>query len=65
MPIPPLDGSHVMRHLIGMSEETYRNIASYGMIILIIVINIPYVWFALSLVVKLLETFMKTILLFP
>ena len=65
MPIPPLDGSHVMRHVVGMSEETYRNIASYGMIILIIVINIPYVWLALSLVVKLLETFMKTILLFP
>ena len=65
MPIPPLDGSHVMRHVVGMSEETYRNIASYGMIILIVVINIPYVWLALSLVVKLLETFMKTILLFP
>ncbi|OUV37244.1 MAG: hypothetical protein CBC62_08095 [Opitutia bacterium TMED102] len=65
MPIPPLDGSHVMRHVVGMSEETYRNIASYGMIILIIVINIPYVWLALSLVVKLLETFMKTILFFP
>ena len=65
MPIPPLDGSHVMRHLIGMSEETYRNIASYGMIILIIVINIPYVWFALSQVVRLLLTFMQTILFFP
>ena len=23
IPIPPLDGSHVLRHVIGMSEETY------------------------------------------
>ena len=65
MPIPPLDGSHVMRHMVGMSEETYRNIASFGFIILIIVINIPYVWMALSLLVKLLLTFMQTILFFP
>lgn len=41
MPIPPLDGSHVMRHMVGMSEETYRNIAQFGFIILIVVINIP------------------------
>ena len=37
MPIPPLDGSHVMRHMVGMSEETYRNIAQFGFIILIVV----------------------------
>ena len=30
---PPLDGSHVMRHVVGMSEETYRNIARFGFII--------------------------------
>ena len=39
IPIPPLDGSHVMRHVIGMSEETYMRIAQYGFIILIVVIN--------------------------
>jgi len=39
IPIPPLDGSHVMRHIIGMSEETYMRIAQYGFIILIVVIN--------------------------
>jgi Zn-dependent protease len=39
IPIPPLDGSHVLRHVIGMSEETYMRIAQYGFIILIVVIN--------------------------
>ena len=40
IPIPPLDGSHVMRHLVGMSEETYMQIAQFGFIILLIAINI-------------------------
>jgi len=40
IPIPPLDGSHVMRHLIGMSEETYMRIAQFGFIILLVAINV-------------------------
>ena len=40
IPIPPLDGSHVMRHVVGMSEETYLKIAQYGFIILLIAINV-------------------------
>lgn len=40
LPIPPLDGSHVMRVLTGMSRETYYQIARYGFIILIVVINL-------------------------
>ena len=43
LPIPPLDGSHVARNLIGMSQETYHNIARYGIIILILVLQIPVV----------------------
>ena len=65
MPIPPLDGSHVMRHVVGMSEETYRNIASYWLFILIVVINIPYVRDALQFVVGHLYSFMLTVLLYP
>ena len=49
IPIPPLDGSHVMRHVIGMSEETYLKIAQYGFIILLVAINLfpqlfQFVW---------------------
>ena len=40
IPIPPLDGSHVMRQVIGMSEETYMQIAQYGFIILLLAINL-------------------------
>jgi Zn-dependent protease len=41
LPIPPLDGSRVARVLIGMSYETYFQIARYGFFILIIVLQIP------------------------
>lgn len=40
IPIPPLDGSHVMRVLTGMSRETYYQLARYGFIILIVIINL-------------------------
>jgi len=40
IPIPPLDGSHVLRQVVGMSEETYMRIAQYGFIILLLAINL-------------------------
>lgn len=43
LPIPPLDGSHVTKYLIGMREETYMKIYQYGFIILILAIQIPAV----------------------
>ncbi len=51
IPIPPLDGSHVMRHVVGMKEETYMQIAQYGFIILIVAINfIPQMFQVVSAV---------------
>lgn len=44
LPIPPLDGSHVMRVLTGMSRETYYQLARYGFIVLLVIINLPPVW---------------------
>ncbi len=41
LPIPPLDGSHVMKHIVGMSEETYARLAMWGILILLVVINFP------------------------
>ena len=41
IPIPPLDGSHVLKHAIGMREETYIQLSRWGFIILIVLINIP------------------------
>jgi len=42
IPIPPLDGSHVMKHLVGMKDETYYSLAQYGFIAILILINIPF-----------------------
>ncbi len=41
IPIPPLDGSHVLKHAIGMSDETYYNFARWGILIILVAINIP------------------------
>ena len=48
LPIPPLDGSHVMKYVVGMSEETYMKIASFGIIILIVAIQLQPVRHFLS-----------------
>lgn len=39
LPIPPLDGSHIARVIIGMSYETYFQISRFGILILILVLN--------------------------
>lgn len=43
IPVPPLDGSHVLRHASGMTEELYLTIARYGFLILIVLIQFPIV----------------------
>ena len=43
IPIPPLDGSHILRKLTGMSWEAYANFARFGFIGVIIVLQIPQV----------------------
>jgi Zn-dependent protease len=43
IPIPPLDGSHLLRIATGMTWETYMNFARFGFIIVIFVLQIPLV----------------------
>jgi len=43
LPIPPLDGSRVMRVIVGMSHEQYARLAQYGYIPVILVWQIPAV----------------------
>lgn len=43
IPVPPLDGSQVLRVLTGMSYEAYANFARFGFIIVIVLLNIPAV----------------------
>jgi len=40
LPLPPLDGSHIMRHLVGMTEETYVRLSTHSWIILLILVNL-------------------------
>jgi Zn-dependent protease len=52
IPIPPLDGSHVLRNLTDMSWEAYARFARFGFIAVIVVIQIKPVrqalWFAVD-----------------
>jgi Zn-dependent protease len=41
IPIPPLDGSHVLRNVTGMTYETYFNLSRFGFIAIILVLQIP------------------------
>lgn len=41
IPVPPLDGSHVMRIVTGMTYEAYANFARFGFIIIIVLLQIP------------------------
>jgi Zn-dependent protease len=51
IPIPPLDGSHVLRNLTGMSYETYYNLSRFGFIAIILILQIPFVRVVLSVLV--------------
>jgi Zn-dependent protease len=48
IPVPPLDGSHVLRNLVGMTYETYYQIARFGFLIVIVMLQIPFVRVLLS-----------------
>jgi Zn-dependent protease len=50
IPIPPLDGSQILRVVTGMSHEAYANFARFGFIAIILVLQIPPVRQALNFV---------------
>ncbi|MBT3666225.1 MAG: site-2 protease family protein [Opitutae bacterium] len=41
IPIPPLDGSHILKNAINMRPATYQYFSRYGFFILLVLINIP------------------------
>jgi Zn-dependent protease len=43
IPIPPLDGSHLMRWLTGMSYEMHWKLSQYGFLMVIVFLQLPYV----------------------
>jgi Zn-dependent protease len=52
LPVPPLDGSHLLKNAVGMSDETYLSLSRFGILIVILLLQIPAVnaalWFATS-----------------
>jgi Zn-dependent protease len=50
LPIPPLDGSQVLRSVTGMSYEAYAQFARYGFIVLIIALQFQPLLSGLALV---------------
>ncbi len=65
IPIPPLDGSHVLRNLTGMSYETYFNFSRFGFIAIILVLQIPLVRELLGMAVGLTMGLLKLGFVFP
>ena len=49
LPVPPLDGSHLFKNLIGMSDELYMRISRFGLLIVILLLQIPIVRAGLGL----------------
>lgn len=41
IPVPPLDGSHLIKNLFRMSYEAYARFARYGFIVVLVLIYIP------------------------
>ena len=41
IPIPPLDGSHILKNIIRMKDVTFLKFSKYGFLLLIILVNIP------------------------
>jgi Zn-dependent protease len=50
LPIPPLDGSQIVRTLAGISLQTYYQMARYGFFVLILVLQVPAIRSTLLLV---------------
>jgi Zn-dependent protease len=43
LPIPPLDGGHILRNLVGISDEAYMRISQYSFLFFVMMLQIPAV----------------------
>jgi Zn-dependent protease len=43
IPVPPLDGSYLLKHFTGMSHEAFMRFSQFGFFIVIVIIQIPQV----------------------
>lgn len=63
LPIPPLDGSHVLWNALGLSWESYFRAMQFGFLLVIVAINIPgvrdFIWTATQSTTLLLAWFYR------
>ncbi len=52
LPIPPLDGARLMRHLFKMKEETYMQWSRYGFFVVLILLNFTPLRFVVNFIVQ-------------
>jgi len=52
LPLPPFDGGQVLRHAVGMTEETFHAISRWSMLILLLALWLPPVRNALALLIQ-------------
>ncbi|MFI3290889.1 MAG: site-2 protease family protein [Opitutales bacterium] len=48
LPIPPLDGSRILKYALNMSDMTYAQISRYSLIIILVIINVPQTRFIIA-----------------
>jgi len=56
IPLPPLDGSRIMRHIVGMTEEVFVRLSMQSWWILLILINLPPFQVFLGRAAEIIET---------
>ncbi len=50
LPIPPLDGGHIMRNLVGISDEAYHLLGQFSFLFLLVLFRVPAVQLVLAAV---------------
>jgi Zn-dependent protease len=43
LPVPPLDGAHILRNFLNISDEAYAQISQYSFILFVILLNSPVI----------------------
>jgi Zn-dependent protease len=43
LPIPPLDGAHILRNFLNISDEVYMQISQYSFLFFIIILRVPVI----------------------
>ena len=52
IPIPPLDGSHILKNIIRMKDHAFLKFSKYGFLLLIILVNIPVFQYLMNIGVE-------------